>query len=201
MTNLFGQSEEAIISFETKHLKGQQIVFNINGQTIVPDETKHNIKVHKTDFDTLVCSKNGKQISVSALKFKENTEYIIRINPCSFYDVRPVNNALKGVVRYNYISSKNDSINAELDFYSEKIIAGKETNYYAFIPSAMCTYGKKKIALTDSKIENEISSIYFHFLHGEKLTFIYDTERKKHSLILDGYIKKEETYPIMKTIN
>ena len=198
---MFSQSKESIVSFETKYLKGQQIEFNINGQSFVPDNSKHKIKIYKTDFDTLTCSINGKQISVSILKFRENKEYIISINPCSLYDVKPTIKPLKGVVRYNWISEKNDIITAELDMYSEKIIPGIETNYYAFIPSAMCIYGKKKIALTDSKTESESSLIYFHFLHGEKLTFIYDTERKKQSLILDGYIKEEETYPIMENIN
>lgn len=198
---MFSQSNESVISFETEYLKGQKIEFNINGQSIVPDKSKHKIKIYKTDFDTLTYSRNGKQISVSVLKFRENKEYIIRINPCSFYDVRPANKPLKGVVRYNWISKINDSINAELDMYSEKIIPGIKTNYYAFIPSAMCIFGKKKIALTNSKTKNESSSIYFHFLHGEKLTFIYDAEEKKQNLILDGYIKEEETYPIMENIN
>lgn len=201
MTNLFGQPEIATISFETKYLENRQIEFTINGLTIFPDNEKHNIKIHKTDFDTLICSYNGKQIGTSVLKFKKNTEYIITINPCSFYDVRPANKPLKGVVRYNYISSKNDSINAVLDFYSEKFISGKKTDYYGYIPSAMCYFGKKKIAITDSKLEKELSSIYFHFLHGEKLTFIYDIENNKQSLILDGYVNEEETYPIMETTN
>lgn len=198
---MLGQSKEAIISFETKYLESRRIEFNINGLTIIPDGKKHKIKIHKTDFDTLICSNNDKQLSISILKFKENTEYIIRINPCNFYDIMPINNPKKGVVRYNYISSKHDSINAVLDFYSQKIISGKETNYYAFIPSAMCSFGKKEIALTDSKTENGLSSIYFNFLHGEKLTFFYDEESKKQSLTLDGYIKDQETYPIMEIIN
>ncbi len=201
MTNLFGQSEIATISFETKYLENRQIEFTINGQTILPSNERRIIKIYKTDFDTLTCSYNGKQIGTSVLKFKKNTEYIITINPCSFYDVRPADKPLKGVVRYNYISSKNDSINAILDFYSEKFISDKKTNYYSYIPSAMCFYGKKKIALADSKMEKELSSIYYHFLHGEKLTFVYDIDSKKQSLILDGYINEEETHPIMETIN
>jgi hypothetical protein len=167
ITNAFSQSKESIIRFETKYLENQRIEFSINGLTIIPDKEKHTIKIHKKDLDTLVCYKNNKQYSLSVLKFKENVEYIISINPCSLYDIRPAKNPKKGVVRYNYISSKSNSINAELDFYSQKITSGKKTDYYGFIPSAMCVFGKKKIAVSDSKNDKELSSIYFNFLHGE----------------------------------
>jgi len=201
ITDAYSQSKESIIGFETKHLGNQQIEFAINGLTIKPDNKKHEVKIYKTDFDTLVCFKNNKQYSKSILKFKENTEYIIRINPCSLYDIRPTKNPKKGVVRYNYVSTKNDSINAELDFYSQKISSGMKIGYYSFIPSAMCAYAKKKISITDLKTEMELSSIYFNFLHGEKLTFIFDEEKNKKSLILDGYIQEGEIYPIMENIN
>ena len=65
----------------------------------------------------------------------------------------------------------------------------------------MCVFGKKKIAVTDSKTDKELISIYFNFLHGEKLTFHYDEKRKKQILNLDGYIQEKETYPIMENIN
>ena len=201
ITDVSSQSKEATISFETKFLNNQQIEFVINGQTITPDEKKHKIKIYETDFDTLISWRNGKEVSLSILKFKENTKYIIRINPCSLYDIRPLKEPIKGVVRYNFISSEEDSAKAELDFYSQKIISSKTSDYYTFIPSAMCVYGKKKIALTDIKTEKEFSSVYFNFLHGEKLTFTYDKQRQEQKLTLDGYINDIKTYSEMDTID
>lgn len=198
---MLSQSKEATIIFETKLLNNQQIEFVINGQTIIPDEKKHKIKIFEMDFDTLECWRNGKEVGMSILKFKENTEYIIRINPCSLYDIRPTKEPRKGVVRYNIISSEEDSAKAELDFYSQKIISNKKSDYYTFIPSAMCFYGKKKIALTDIKTEKELSSVYFNFLHGEKLTFTYDKQSQEQKLTLDGYIDDKETYSEMDIIN
>lgn len=200
ITDGFSQSQDAIISFKTEYLKNQKIEFIINGLTINPDDKKYTIKIYKKEFDTLVCRKNDKQVSLSVLKFQKNTEYVIRINPCNLYDILPIFNPKKGVVRYNHISPKNDSINAELNFYSQKIISGKKSIYYAYIPSAMCTFGKKRIALTDLETNKELSLIYFNFLHGEKLTFIYNEKKKKQKLTLDGYLKENETYPIMENI-
>lgn len=200
-TTAISQSKEAIIGFELKHIKNQQIEFIVNGEKIIPDIKKYKIKIYEKDFDTILCYKNGKQASISLLKFKQNTEYLIRINPCSFYDIAPVRNPKKGVVRYNYISSKNDSIYALLDFCSQKINARKKTNYFSFISSAMCVFGKKKIALLDSKTQEELSSVYFHFLHGEKLTLNYNREKQKQNITLDGYINEEENYPIMEITN
>lgn len=201
ITDVLSQSKEAIISFETELLNNQKIEFVINGLTIIPDGKKHKIGIYKTDFDTLISRRDGNKIGLSILKFKENTEYVIRINPCSLYDIRPVKEPRQGVVRYNFISTKQDSIKAELDFYSQEIISGIKSDYYTFIPSAMCVYGKKKIALTDIKTEKEFSSVYFNFLHGEKLTFTYDKQSQKEKLTLDGYINNKETYSEMDTIN
>ncbi|MCF2874010.1 hypothetical protein L1265_04830 [Tenacibaculum sp. Cn5-1] len=200
-SNTYSQSTEAIISFKTKYLKNHKINFIINGLKIIPNKEKHKIEINKTDYDTLVCLKNDKKYSLSLLKFKENIEYIITINPCGFYDIQPINSPKKGVVRYNYISKVNDSVNAILDLYSQPISSNKNTNYYSFIPSAMCAFTKKKISLIDSKSEKELSSIYFNFLHGEKLTYIYNEKTKKQCLIFDGYIKEDEKYSIMEMIN
>lgn len=109
----------------------------------------------------------------------------------------PLKNPKKGVVRYHYVSSKNDSVYAELDFYSQKIINNKKTNYYSYIPTAMCAFGKKKISFKNLNTK----STYFNFLHGEKLTLIYDRKRKKQNLTFDGYLRQKEIYPIMEDTN
>ncbi len=194
ITNVRGQSREATLRFETKYLKNQRIEFNINGLTIIPDDKRHKIGIYKTNLDTLIYRVSDRQMRISLLKFKENTEYIIRIIPCSFYDIRPVDKPRKGVVRYNITSSKLDSVEANLDLYSQKIKTGKRSEYYSFRPSANCYFGKKKIGITDSKSDKEISSVYFNFLHGEKLTFSYDINTKEQKLMLNGYLKEEESY-------
>lgn len=194
ITNVRGQSQEATIRFETKFLKNQRIEFNINGLNFIPDDKKHKIGIYKTNLDTLIYRVSDKQMRISLLKFKENTEYIIRLIPCSFYDIRPVNKPRKGVVRYNITSSKLDSVSVKLDLYSQKIISGKRSEYYSFRPSVNCYFGKKKIAFTDSKSHEDISYVYFNFLHGEKLTFSYDINTQVQRLILNGYLKDEESY-------
>ena len=119
-TNVYVQSQESTISFNTKFLKDQKVEFQINGQLIVPDDEKHQIKIYSTNFDTLKCRWNDNEIDVSLLKFKANTAYIITINPCSFYDIRPLNQPKKGVVRYSFLSSKEDVVIAYLDYNSKK---------------------------------------------------------------------------------
>ncbi|WP_103068450.1 hypothetical protein [Aquimarina sediminis] len=59
----------------------------------------------------------------------------------------------------------------------------------------------KESSKKELKTDKELSSVYFNFLHGEKLTFIFDEKRNKKSLILDGYIREEESYPMMEIIN
>jgi hypothetical protein len=197
----YSQNKESLIRFGKNRLKNQKFKFKINGKILNPNKENNKIIINKADFDTLVCFKNEKLMSVSILRFKENTEYIITINPCNIYNIRPLNNPKKGVVRYHYISGKNDSVFADLDFYSQKISPKLQTDYYDFIPSAMCRFGKKKILIRKLKSEKEIEPIYFHFLHGEKLTFIYDEQRNKKTLTLDGYLREKENYPVMEMIN
>lgn len=194
ITNVRGKSQEATIRFETKFLNNQRIEFNINGLTMIPDDKKHKIGIYKTNLDTLIYRVSDGKMKISLLKFKENTEYIIRIIPCSFYDIRPVNKSRKGVVRYNITSSKLDSVSVKLDLFSQKIKTGKRSEYYSFLPSANCYFGKKKIGITDSKSDEDISYVYFNFLHGEKLTFRYDINTQEQKLILNGYLKEEENY-------
>ena len=61
----------------------------------------------------------------------------------------------------------------------------------------MCVYSRKQIAFFDLKSDSKISSIYFHFLHGEKLTYTYNQKKQEQELTLNGYITDTETYTQM----
>lgn len=172
--------------------------FYVNGQKISPNSSVYKIKINRDSFDTLIydCKRIGSSISLT--KFKQGQTYIIKINPCSFYELIPDQKGKLGIVRFDKL--KTDSyLLGLLDNGRDTISKLKGTRFLTPISSAMCSFDSKKIeiATVDYKdYENEkiIYKMNFHFLHGEKILVLVSNDNKEFTLKLEGYLNENESF-------
>ena len=156
------------LEFLEKGFKNTNFSFNINGVLIHPDTLSHQIPIVKKGFDTVRFSMFGdfNDCDLAFTKFRKNKAYIIRINPCSQYELLPEKDAKIGTVEF---LSKSVNEDLSLEFCAESIVFNKQNSKKLIecIPSAMCRFSNKEIKI----IENEevLDSFRFHFLHGENI--------------------------------
>lgn len=188
------------------------IKFIFNEQSFGEKDTIINIKINKKSFDNCCAIINSDTLKFKT-KFKENETYTISQGCCcAAFILEAQNNPNRGTVKFKNRTNRNlGLVVAEANI--EKIDAGKTQHIYAS-ESAMCLFKPCPILLTeidylaekyDYKLDkkdydklweeqkkHEIASLWFHFLHGEKIEILYNEKTKKLDLNLIGYLTKKE---------
>ncbi len=167
--------------------------FLINGVFLKPDSLVHKIEISKSGFDSVGYTTTGSFGALALAKFQESETYTIRLNPCSFYEVVPVSNPMNGMLKWDSLSA-NDTLIGLFDEEESFLWMGKGTDYIKPMISAMCPFSPKKIevirVLKSQEAEGEVlSSLQFHFLHGEKVVATFDSQSSELKLTIAGYIK------------
>lgn len=188
------------------------IKFIFNEQEFGEKDTIINIKIQKKGFDKCCAIINSDTLKFIT-KFKENETYEIKQGCCcAAFTLEAQNNPNRGTVKFKNRTNRNlGLIVAEANI--EKIDTGKTQNIYAS-ESAMCLFKPCSILLTETEYLSEkydyksderdydklweeqrkykIASIWFHFLHGEKIEIFYNEKAKKLDLNLIGYLTEKE---------
>ena len=177
---------------------GRQFYFKINGTVFSPDNKLHEIKISKNSIDSVAFSFDStfQNTETCLTKFKAGQTYLIKINPCSQYELVADNNAKTGQVRFKTINN-NDTLIAFLNhsFATDTLVGNDITEYRQNYPSGNCYFAPTEIYLADKGVDDSepINSdkirakVSFHFLQGEKLTVTYDGSTKKITTTVDGY--------------
>ncbi|MWB96070.1 hypothetical protein GON26_17020 [Flavobacterium sp. GA093] len=210
----FGQT--AIVNFQKVFPNVEEtenyIKFEINGQNFGEKDSIISIRINKSGFDNCKAIINNDTLNFVA-KFRENETYEIRQGCCcAAFTLTAQNNPNRGTVKFKNRTKRDlGLIVAEANI--EKIGIGKTQNIYAS-ESAMCLFKPCSILLTETEYlsekydyksderdydtlwkeqrKYEIASIWFHFLHGEKIELFYNEKTKKIELNLIGYLTEKE---------
>lgn len=171
-TSFIYSQDKATIKFtELKLLKNKSLHFKINGKIIKASDTIYSVPVNtKRILDTIVYSYNSdfKTKQISFAKFKKNRTYVIRINPCSGYELFTEKNRKKG--RIKILKSEIDDSNTlcfSSDLVEIPLIEENFNRWFDYYLSAMCRYSYQTFELKQG--EKVLDSRNFHFLHREKL--------------------------------
>jgi hypothetical protein len=105
---IYSQDDFVIIKFQNLELlesgwkEGAVFSFKINGIEIQPDTIQYSIPVNKRRLDTVCFSMDGifNKKNKAFTKFKKNETYIIKMNPCSQYELFPEIDAQIGSVEF-----------------------------------------------------------------------------------------------------
>ncbi len=123
-------------------------------------------------------------------KFRDGAEYIIRENPCSYFELIaiPINysNSSSAKFRVKMIDGKNKDRWLDGSSMCEviKLRNAKFSQYVNNTPSAMCSFAPSYFSVFNNENTSwegslKLAASSFIFLHGEKLSIIFNERRKK----------------------
>ena len=129
----------------------------------------------------------------SITKFIAGETYFININSCSFYELIAEKNPNNGMIRFETINNKDDTIigYCASTYIIDTLTTNDISDYFQIHPSANCIYSSKKIGFITEIFDvnrwdldkSMKAKINYHFLHGE----IYDAILNKIYVTIDGY--------------
>lgn len=184
------QTRDSIfIEFEDLELlnegwQGKQFYFKINKQVFSP--TSKTIKVALNNaskpftlenfyfsFDSLFT-----HTSPAKACFFYDSTYIIRINPCSQYELYPKNNRRQGILEPVPMGfNTNDTVYLKAGSYATDTLHKKyKPKKLQLERSIMCSFAPVRLSyfiVDENGIERETYSEYIHFLHGEIFRLLY----------------------------
>ena len=195
------------------HLKESEdyIRFKINNQSFGAKDTVIQIQINTKGFD--VCEAIIAKDTLRFLaKFKEGESYEIRQGCCcAAFTLKPKIGAMRGTVTFNNKTKRDLAlIVAESNVDTVKI--NRKKTLFAD-ESAMCMFKPCSILLSETAYFSDkyeyndnkdydtlreeqasyiVGSIWFHFLHGEKLVLEYAEKEKSIQLKLMGYLNQSE---------
>ena len=188
------------------------IKFVFNEQSFGEKDTIINIKINKLGFDNCLAI-IGKDTLKFKTKFIENEAYEIKQGCCcAAFTLEAQKNPKRGIVKYVNRTNRNlGLIVAEANI--EEIKKSETKKIYAS-ESAMCLFKPCSILLTEKEYlskkydynsdgrdykklwaeqeKYKIASIWFHFLHGEKIEIFYNQKNKNLDIKQNGYLTEKE---------
>lgn len=195
------------IEYPEQFQKFHSYIFKINGTLIDAADTTNtqDVVINKYGLDSCMAILEG-DTTLFLAKFRENQTYTIQAGSCCCnFSIEPntKNNIVgRGTLKfYNQSNNKiifgNAGLNAVFDQKSKDYFGGiiklnpkSSTQWLNSIESAMCYYklfgiDVYKNTKNINNLKKSLDTIYFQFLHQEKLNLFYDAKTKKISLKLD----------------
>jgi len=195
-THLLAQENHAIIHTDfTKHLKNKNLKdsiyhIEINGIDVSQSGKSFKVPIKKNHFDTIKFSHQNKKETWAIMKLLNETHYQLENNSCSFYTLQAQIKPLQGIVKFSIKNQDSISYLVGIDDFDRIINRRKFDRFYYTIPSPMCPFAARPIEI--KSLDGElVTSIKFHFLHGEKLKVIYDQKSDTMVLKLKGRVKNK----------
>ncbi len=194
-TFLGAQTDAAFIKKDTNIWTAMAPPFQIevNGVEIPFTGDLIKTRINERGFDTIVFQ-NARFRKVSIMKLRPGNTYLIHDNTCSFYTLQPTQGSKRGVVKFKVDKGENKLYRVGNDI-TRVYHANKRDKYYYYPHSAMCVDAAQRLRL-ESETGDELSSVNFHFLHGEKLFYVFNEETGNIDLRLMGLVKKEKEYRV-----
>lgn len=184
-----------------KEFKRFEFTFNINGQILKPDSLLHIITLNE-GLDTVQLDSKVYTSKEAITRFKAGETYEIVLNPCSYYELRPVKNPQHGKLRFGVYPS--DMIHhVSLDVFQDTISRNKGSVWMYPECSAMCCFSPKDIQVFDDDLpeNNLIHGIQILFLHGEKYEVTFPDQGNLMKVNLIGYLTEKEKKEVNRAIH
>lgn len=153
--------------------QNQPFRFFLNGTelpAIADGEYQNFPPIHYPHWDTLRVIHHG-ITETALLRIHPWQIYVIRLNPCSYWEVMPAVNAHLGAVRF-YSPRHADTLTVGLGSDLHVLPPGQHTVWIPADASAMCPFSAKEIVMGDVRVK-------VHFLHGEKVRVRVRKGRRK----------------------
>jgi len=93
----------------------------LNGVTLNQDKSKYSIPINTVGFDTIKYKLDGNELNWAIMKLRQNTEYEINSNSCSFYSLKPIEDPKQGMVQFKIKSKDTLSYLVGIDGFDRKI--------------------------------------------------------------------------------
>ena len=175
------------------------VTCNINGVILSPDTLIHKIPINNNGFDKFQFFENGdpNDATPTLTKFRSEETYIIILNTCSPYQLIVYKGESKIGLFKLIIKNKTDSI--KVNYNSSGAWAATDTTCFSSGFSAMCLFHRKSLLIGKSNYkqystENILTTLNFHFLHGEIFVAEYNANTKQIQLKIEGYLKENESW-------
>ncbi|MCW4467808.1 hypothetical protein OGH69_02435 [Flavobacterium sp. MFBS3-15] len=190
-----------------------EFALSVNGKPLkIKDSLPQKIHLAKKGFDRCTAI-IGKDTLHFLAKFRKDEKYIVQPGCCcSFFILKPENNPQRGTV--SFTNNTKESLLLIAGEANIEEVAPDETKTEFTYESAMCTFKPcsiviAKTAYNDPKYDYDgngkdydtlwaeqekyiVDGVWFHFMHGEKITAELNEATGKITLKPDGYLSRRE---------